>query len=122
MVLSEAIEGISRHREALSVIGGASSPSEISTQSHLLSVYIVFAEDCLAELEAKMEINESKLFKELTSKGNSVNATKELMRREFAEDRASIIKTTRIIASSWKLVNECQSRVKHLTLEATNQI
>ena len=109
-------------REALLDKGSASNPTLISEHSHLLSQYLGIAEERLSELEYDLEINESRSFHEHIKSGKSVNAAKETVRREFTEERATISKTTRLISSGWKLVSECQSRVKHLIAEANNQI
>lgn len=122
MLLSTALKGITKHREALFEIGSASNPSQISEHTHRLTQYIAVAEEKLSDLESELEINESKSFHEHISTGKSVNAAKESIRREFPRERAEIIKTTRLISSSWRLVSECQSRVKHLIAEANNQI
>lgn len=122
MLLKEALQGMAEHREALLDIGGASNPSQISQHTHLLSQYIGVAEEKLAKLEGQLEINESRSFHAHIAKGKSVNAAKESIRREFIEDRATIIETTRLVSSGWKLVTESQARVKHLLAEANNQI
>lgn len=122
MKLESALKGMAEHREALLEIGGASNPSLISQHTHLLSQYIGAAEENLAKLEADLELNESRSFHAHIAKGKSVNAAKESIRREFTEDRATIIQTTRLVSSGWKLVTESQSRVKHLLAEANNQI
>lgn len=122
MNLSQALKGMANHREALLYKGSVSNPTFISEHAHRLSQYIGVAEAELANLEHDLEINESKSFHQHIAKGKSVNAAKESIRREFTEDRATIIKTTRLVSSGWKLVSECQSRVKHLIAEAGNQI
>jgi hypothetical protein len=122
MLLSTALKHMVIQREALLDKGSASNPTLISEHSHLLSQYLGIAEERLSELEYDLEINESRSFHEHIKSGKSVNAAKETVRREFTEERATIAKTTRLISSGWKLVSECQSRVKHLIAEANNQI
>lgn len=122
MLLAKSIDGISKHREALLELGSASSPSQISEHTHLLTLYLDAAGESLADLEAELEVKETESFHAHLKKGMSVNASKETVRREFTEERAVIIKTTRIISSGFRLVSECQSRVKHLIAEANNQI
>ncbi len=122
MLLSTALKGMARHREALLELGSASNPTVISENAHRLSQYIAAAEETLADLEADLELSESKSFNDHVASGKSANAAKELIRREFTKERASIIKATRLVSSGWRLVSECQSRVKHLIAEAQNQI
>lgn len=113
---------MTKHRVALLDIDNASNPSSISENTHRLAQYIALAEEKLADMEEDLEIKESDSFNEHIKNGKSVNAAKESIRREFIRDRASIIKTTRLVSSGWKLVSESQSRVKHLIAEANNQI
>ena len=122
MLLSTALKGMARHREALLEIGSASDPSGISDHTHRLAQYIAVAEECLAGLESDLEIKESESFNRHISEGKSPNAAKESVRREFAKERAQIIKTSRLVSSGWRLATEAQSRVKHLIAEANNQI
>lgn len=122
MLLATAIKGMSRHREALLDVGSASNPSLISEHAHRLTQYISVAEEKLADLEYELEIAESTSFNQHVKDGKSANAAKELIRRELTQERAQIAKITRLTSSGWKLIGECQSRVKHLIAEATNQI
>jgi predicted secreted protein len=122
MLLATALKGISKHREALLELGSASSPSQISEHTHRLTLYLDAAGESLADLEAELEIKETASFHEHVKKGKSVNASKESVRREFTQERATIIRTSRLITSGFRLVSECQSRVKHLIAEANNQI
>lgn len=121
MLLSTALKGMARHREALLELGGASNPSAISEHTHRLAQYIAVAEESLAELEEDLEIRESESFNNHIKEGKSVNAAKESIRRELTKERAQIIKITRLVSSGWKLVSESQSRVKHLLAEANSQ-
>lgn len=122
MKLESALKGMSAQREVLRDKGSTSNPSLISEHTHRLAQYIAIAEEKLAELEHDLEIDESGSFHEHIKTGKSVNAAKESIRREFTKDRAMIAKTTRLVASGWRLVSESQSRVKHLIAEANNQI
>lgn len=122
MNISTALKGMSTHREVLLDKGSTSNPSLISEHTHRFAQYIAVAEERLADLEHDLEINESKSFHEHIKDGKSVNAAKESIRREFTQDRAMIIKISRLVSSGWRLVSESQSRVKHLIAEANNQI
>ena len=122
MKLESALKGMARHKEALLDTRGASTPSSISEHCHKLAQYIAAAEDRLADLEYDLEMNESKTFKQYVEDGNSANAAKELTRREFTKERATVVRVNRLVSSGWRLVSESQSRVKHLIAEANNQI
>lgn len=122
MQLESALKGMARHREALLEKGSASNPSHISENTHRLTQYISIADERVGELEYDLEINEAKAFHEYLKEGKSANAAKEIIRRDFVKERATIARTNRLISSGWKLVSECQSRVKHLIAEANNQI
>jgi hypothetical protein len=122
MLLSTALKGMSTHREALLTIGSVSNPSFISEHCHRLTQYIAAVEEALADLESDLEVNGSRSFEQHIKDGKSVNAAKESIRREFTKERAEVTKITRLVSSGWKLVNESQSRVKHLIAEANNQI
>ena len=121
MLLTTARDGIQKHRGAL-LEGSASSPSYISEHTYRLAQYIALAEDALSELEASLAKKESDSFAKYITQGKSPNAAKELLRRDFIDEKSEISKVTRLISSGWKLVSENQSRVKHLIAEATNQI
>ena len=122
MLLATALKGMSTHREALLDVASSSNPTYISEHCHRLTQYISISEEYLADLAAELETNEANSFHQHIADGKSPNAAKELIRREFTKERAQIIKLTRLNSSGWKLVGECQSRVKHLIAEATNQI
>ncbi len=121
MLLSSALKGMSRHREALREVGSACTPTYISEHRHRLAQYIAVVEDELADLEHDLEVKETASFHQ-HRKTKSVNASKESIRREFTKDRADIARMTRLVSSGWKVVSESQSRVKDLLAEAANQI
>lgn len=121
MLLTSALKGMQRHKEALINPDNSSNPALISEETHRLAQYISQADDRLSELEYELEINEAKSFNNHVSQGKSANAAKELVKREFVKERAMITKVSRLVSSGWRLVNESQSRVKHLATEASNQ-
>lgn len=122
MLLATALKGMATHREALLDSGNASNPTFISEHRHRLAQYISSAEEHLADLESELEVRESEAFNSYIKEGRSVNAANVSTRRQFTKERVQIKKLTRLTSSSWKLVNECQSRVKDLIAEANNQI
>lgn len=122
MLLQTALKGMQKHREALIELRGASNPSQISEHTHRLAQYIAAAEESLADLEYELQINEANSFNEHLKSGKSANAAKEMVKREFTKERATIAKVSRLVSSGWRLSTESQSRVKHLLAEANNQI
>lgn len=122
MLLATALRGMSEHKEALLAKGTASNPTYISEHAHRLAQYISVAEEKLADLEYELENNSAKLFDEHISSGKSVNASKEAVKHELTKERSEVARVSRLVSSSWKLVGEAQSRVKHLIAEANNQI
>ena len=122
MLLTTALKGMSNHREALLLKESTSNPTYISEHAHRLAQYTSSAEEKLADLESDLEMNSSKLFNEYIKDGKSVNASKEAVKNELTKERAEVSKVSRLVSSSWKLVSEAQSRVKHLIAEANNQI
>lgn len=122
MLLQTALSGMSKYKEALLENSNVSNPSLISESTHKLTAYISAAEDHVTELEYNLSISEAEAFKNYLAEGKSANASKELIKRDFVKDRATIAKINRLVASGWKIVSESQSRVKHLIAEANNQI
>jgi hypothetical protein len=122
MLFASAIQGMKKYKEALLEDKSASNPSAISENTHRLTQYLSALDDMISDMEEELELKEAKSFLKHVDAGKSANAAKELTKREFIKDRTTIKKTNRQISSGWNLVNECQSRVKHLIAEATNQI
>ena len=121
MSLEDAIAGVLTERSALQQQEGISLPSYISEHMHLLSQYNSALEECLAEEEKKLGIREAELFKEYR-KTMSVNASQIQVKYDVAADRAEVIRLTRLCSSSWRFISSAQSRIKHLIMEAQNQI
>lgn len=122
MELATAIAGVLQERSALQQPEGITSPSYISEHMQLLTQYNSALEENLADIESNLEIREANLFKELKSKGLSVNAAQVQTKYDVAADRAEVIRLTRLCSSSWRFISSSQSRVKHLIQEAQNQI
>lgn len=120
--MSTALQGIAEHKEALLAQESASNPTFISYHAHRLAQFLVVADDHLSDLVAELERKESESFNKHVQDGMSPNASKEMVRREFIEERTQVLKIGKLVSGGWKLVNESQSRVKHLIAEATNQI
>lgn len=122
MLLSTATKGMLEAREALQSKEGLSNPSYISEKTQALAQYTGAVEEILSEDEADLVEKESKKFKEYLEEKKSVNMATNLLRYDFAGERARVVKLTRLCNSSWKIISVAQSRVKHLIAEANNQI
>lgn len=122
MDLEVAIAGVLQERSALQQPEGLSNPSYISEHMQALSQYVAALDDAVREEEKKLDIHESKLFKKYRSEGKSVNASQVQIRYDMMADRAEITNLNRLVSGSWKFINACQSRLKHLVEEAKNQI
>lgn len=122
MLLATSLKGMLEARESLQKSEGISLPSYISEQTQRLAQYTGAVEEVLAEDEAELVRKTSKKFKEYMDSGKSANMAGELIKYDFTEERAEIVKLTRLTGSSWKIISVSQSRVKHLIAEATNQI
>lgn len=122
MLLATSLKGMLDAREALQSKEGLSLPSFISEQTVRLAQYTGAVEEVLAEGEAELVRKTSTRFKEYMEAGKSANMAGELLKYDFVEERAEVVKLTRLCNSSWKIISVSQSRVKHLIAEATNQI
>ena len=122
MLLATAMKGMLEARSALQSKEGLSLPSYISEQTQRLAQYTGAVEETLAEGEADLVRKTSTKFKEYMDAGKSANMAGELLKHDFIEERAEVVKLTRLCNSSWKIISVSQSRVKHLIAEATNQI
>lgn len=122
MLLATALKGMSEARNALQKTEGISVPTYISEHTQRLAQYTGAVEESLADDEADLVKKESKQFKQYMDEKKSANMSGELLKHDFTEERAEIVKLTRLCNSSWKIISVSQSRVKHLIAEATNQI
>lgn len=122
MLLATAMKGMQEARTALQSKEGLSLPSYISEQTQRLAQYTGAVEEILAEGESELVKKTSAKFKEYMDAGKSANMAGELLKYDFTEERAEVVKLTRLCNSSWKIISVSQSRVKHLIAEATNQI
>jgi hypothetical protein len=123
MLLATAVNSMLETREALRKQEGLSNPTYISEQIQKLAQYTGAVEEILAEDEAQLVKDEAAKFKSyMNDHGKSPNMASNLLRYDFVDDRAEIVKLTRLCNSAWKIIGVAQSRVKHLIAEATNQI
>ena len=122
MNLATSIAGVLQEREALQQSEGLSNPSYISEHMQALSQYVAALDDAVREEEKKLDVHESKLFKQYRLDGKSVNASQIQIKYEMMEDRAELTSNNRLVSGSWKFINACQSRLKHLVEESKNQL
>lgn len=122
MLLATAINGMLETRNALRKQEGVSAPVFISEQIQRLAQYTGALEEILAEDESDIHKKEVEQFKKYIEAGKSVNMATNLLKFDFSEEHAAIIKHTRYVNSSWKIISVSQSRIKHLIAEANNQI
>lgn len=124
MLLATSLKGMLESRDALQKTEGISNPTYISEHTQRLAQYTGAVEEVLAEDEADLVHKTAAKFKEYMSgdKPKSANMAGELLKYDFTDERAEIVKLTRLCNSSWKIISVSQSRVKHLIAEATNQI
>lgn len=122
MLLATALKGMQEARNSLQQKEGVSNPSYISEHTQRLAQYTGAVEEVLAEDEADLVKKESDKFKAYMDEKKSANMASNLLKYDFTEERAQIIKLTRLCNSSWKIISVAQSRVKHLIAEANNQI
>jgi len=124
MLLATAVNGMLEARNGLRETEAVSNPTYISEQTQKLAQFTGAVEEALAEDEADLVKKEAAKFKEYMSgdKPKSANMASNLLKFDFTDERAEIVKLTRLCNSSWKIISVAQSRVKHLIAEATNQI
>jgi len=122
MLLITALTGMLEARNSLQKTEAISNPTYISEQTQTLAQYTGAVEEVLAEDEADLIMKESKRFKTYMEEKKSANMATNLLKYDFTEEKAEIVKLTRLCNSSWKIISVAQSRVKHLIAEATNQI
>lgn len=109
-------------RNSLQQKEAVSTPTYISEHMQRLAQYTSAVEENLAELEKELKIKESQIYNKHRADGDSSNASNVAVDHETSEDKAEILKLTRLTSSSWKLISVSQSRIKHLLAEAANQI
>lgn len=122
MLLATALKGMLEARDALQKAEGISLPVYISEHTQRLAQYTGAVEEVLAESEADLVRKTSAKFKEYMDGGKSANMAGELLKYDFVEERAEVVKLTRLCNSSWKIISVSQSRVKHLIAEASNLV
>lgn len=122
MNIATAKASVLKERTALEDSQGLSNPSYISEHMQALSQYVAILDDLVRELEEGLNKREAALFSQYRAEKMSVNGTQTQIKYEMMEDRAEMASLNRLVSSSWKFINACQSRLKYLVEEAKSTI
>jgi chromosome segregation ATPase len=122
MDIEAAKARVLKERTALEDSQGLSNPSYISEHMQALSQYVAILDDLARDKEEGLEKTEATLFKQYRSQKMSVNGAQTQIKYEMMSDRAEMASLNRLVSSSWKFINACQSRLKYLVEEAKSTI
>lgn len=122
MNTATAKASVLKERTALEDSQGLSNPSYISEHMQALSQYVAILDDLAREREEELDKREAALFSQYRSEKMSVNASQTNIKYEMMADRAEMASLNRLVSSSWKFINACQSRLKYLVEEAKSTI
>lgn len=123
MELNVALQGLFNAENSLRTPVGITNPVLMSEQMMRISQYTAAVEETLAELERDFEVQYATMLKERILDGNmKVTQAEREVDIVLAEVKGQIKYLTRIVSSAWRQVGIIQSRINHLTREATTQI
>lgn len=122
MDIKAAKAGVLKERAALEDSQGLSNPSYISEHMQALSQYVAMLDDLARDREEELDKKEASLFTKYRLEGMSVNASEKHIKYGMMTERAELTSLNRLVSSSWKFINACQSRLKYLVEEAKNQL
>jgi hypothetical protein len=123
MNLETSLKGMLSAEEALRSKEGVNNPVYSSEQMMRLSTYASAVEEHLAQYEKDFEIRYAKELKQRLFQDNAkVTQVEREVDIILAELKAQIKYLTRLVNSAWRQVGVIQSRINHLTREATTQI
>jgi len=122
MNLATAKASVLKERTALEDSQGLSNPSYISEHMQALSQYVAILDDLAREKEEGLDKQEAALFSQYRADKMSVNGAQTQIKYEMMADRAEMASLNRLVSSSWKFINACQSRLKYLVEEAKSTI
>lgn len=123
MDLDKALKGMFDAEEKLRSKAGVNNPTYMSENMMRLSQYTGAVEEKLAEIEKQQELDYAVKLKEyLIDQKMKVTQAERMVDMDLAESKGQIKYLTRLISSAWKQVGVIQSRINHLTREATTQI
>lgn len=121
MDLNKALEGLFDAEKSLRSTEGINNPVYMSTHMMRLSQYTGAVEERLAEYEKDIEQQSGKLLKEyMIDEKMKVTQAERMVDIEMSETKGQIKYLTRVTGSAWKQVGVIQSRINHLTREATS--
>lgn len=121
MKLEEALKAMFAVENSLLEKGMIYDPVGLSIRMTKLSQYASAVEERLAEHEQDFEIKEAIcLGEKLKAKIPITRAVREC-EIEMAEHKGQIKYLTRIVSSAWKQIGVVQSRINHLSREASTQ-
>jgi hypothetical protein len=123
MQIDVALRGLFEAEAKLRTTEGVSNPVYASTHMMRLAQYAGAVEEKLAEIERDFEIETAVQLKErMIDRKMKVTQAEREVDIILASEKGQIKYLTRIVGSAWKQVGVIQSRINHLTKEATTQI
>lgn len=123
MDLETAIKGLTSAQKALRSREGVNNPVFMSEQMMRLSQYAGAVEEHLANYERDLETDYAqRLHAYMIDQKMKVTQAERMVDMDTAFAKGQVKYLTRIVASAWKQVGVIQSRINHLTREATTQM
>lgn len=120
MNLEDAVNGMLDAREKLRSKEGINNPMYMSEHMDRLAQYTGAVEERLADYEEAYEAERYGKYLEY-AKTMSATAADNQSKAETNHTYAQNTKLSRLVASSWKIVSEKQSRFNHLTSQVIGQ-
>lgn len=117
MDLQQSVKGMMDARSQLRSPEGITDPGFISIQMQRLTQFTGAVEEHLADLEERIEVEESTIFSGWMTDGKSVNQAETLAKQEVSVLKGQIAKLKRYVNSSWAIIGVAQSRVNHINSE-----
>jgi hypothetical protein len=115
--LDVALAGMMDARGKLQTREGVTSLPVLSENLQRLAAYTSAVEEHLADIEAEQERLEALRYRDFKEDGTSPTAAEREAKYSTAGEKAQIKKLTRLVNSSWRLVNVGQSRFNHIEKE-----
>lgn len=123
MELDVALKGMFDAEKMLRTKQGVQNPIYMSEHMMRLSQYIGAVEEALAEYEKDYEINLSRALKKyMLDEKMKPTPAEARAKMDLGETKGQIVYLSRLVSSAWRQVGVIQSRINHLTREATTQI
>jgi hypothetical protein len=122
MNLETSLKGLFDAKQKLQTVEGINSLPVMSENMDRLATYTSAVEDELADIEKELEVKEAAEWKKAVSEGKSPSAAETVAKYECAELKGDVKRLTRIVKSSWSLIDVKRSRFNHLTQEGRGQV